>query len=48
MMSFQVNNIAADVNVNLQDLPARVAALEKDNQDLRNSKYTQFIIFQLN
>ncbi|XP_015111427.1 probable elongation factor 1-delta isoform X2 [Diachasma alloeum] len=32
-----VNNIAADVNISLQDLPARVAALEKDNHDLRNT-----------
>ncbi|XP_011309604.1 probable elongation factor 1-delta isoform X2 [Fopius arisanus] len=32
-----VNNIAADVNVSLQDLPARVAKLEKDNHDLRNT-----------
>ncbi|XP_011309606.1 probable elongation factor 1-delta isoform X4 [Fopius arisanus] len=33
----KVNNIAADVNVSLQDLPARVAKLEKDNHDLRNT-----------
>ncbi|XP_063979993.1 probable elongation factor 1-delta isoform X3 [Diachasmimorpha longicaudata] len=32
-----VNNIATNVNISLQDLPARVAAIEKDTSDLRNS-----------